>query len=141
MRWVFLLLVMLNGFYYLWHQQQAPLRPKEVTPLSQYKGVHQDIRLLSESGSGASAAVSTQCLYLGGDIAPGQARTIEQRLTSLDIQTQFGKRADESGAVYWLKIEPESRRLIDDAMLSRLAQDFPQLKSKIMSCEGVASAE
>lgn len=138
MRWVFLLLVMLNGFYYLWHQQQAPLRPKEVAPLAQFKGVRQDIRLLSESGmdSGGNA----QCLYLGGEIPPNQARTIEQRLTSLDIQTQFGKRADESGGVYWLKIQPESRRLIDDAMLLNLTQDFPQLKSKIMSCEGVATA-
>jgi hypothetical protein len=141
MRWVFLLLVMLNGFYYLWHQQQAPLRPKEVAPLAQYKGVRQDIRLLSESGVGAVPGANVQCLYLGGEIAPNQARTIEQRLTSLDIQTQFGKRTDDSGAVYWLKIDPQSRRLIDDGMIAGLVQDFPQLKSKIMSCEGVASAE
>jgi hypothetical protein len=138
MRWVFLLLVMLNGFYYLWHQQQAPLRPKEVAPLAQYKAVRQDIRLLSESGMGPGSNV--QCLYLGGEVPPSQARTIEQRLMSLDIQTQFGKRIDEAGAVYWLKIQPESRRLIDDAMLLNLTQDFPQLKSKIMSCEGVATA-
>ncbi|MDD1967889.1 hypothetical protein NPS29_21420 [Pseudomonas putida] len=138
MRWVFLLLVMLNGFYYLWHQQQAPLRPKEVAPLAQFKGNRQDIRLLSESG--VSSSGNLQCLYLGGDMQPNQARTIEQRLTSLDIQTQFGKRVDEAGAVYWLKVEPESRRLIDDAMLLSLTQDFPQLKSKIMSCEGVATA-
>jgi hypothetical protein len=140
MRWLFLLLVMLNGIYYLWHQQQAPLRPKEVAPLAQYRGAHQDIQLLSESGAGAPPGASVQCLYLGGEIAPNQARIIEQRLTSLDIQTQFGKRTDESGAVYWLQIDPQSRRLIDDAMMVGLVQDFPQLKSKIMSCEGVASA-
>jgi hypothetical protein len=146
MRWVFLLLVMLNGLYYVWHQQEAPLRPKEVKPLSLYKGAQQDIRLLSESGVGASAdgsasAPVSQCLYLGGDIAQGDAKTIEQRLTSLDIQTQFGKRLDESGAVFWLKIAPDSRRLVDDALLGKLKQDFAQLKSKIMSCEGIATTD
>jgi hypothetical protein len=50
MRWLFLFLLVLNLFYYVWHQQQAPLRPKEVETLSLYKGDQQDIRLLSESG-------------------------------------------------------------------------------------------
>lgn len=49
MRWLFLLLLVLNAFYYIWHQQEAPLRAKDVTPLSLYKGSQQDIRLLSES--------------------------------------------------------------------------------------------
>lgn len=49
MRWLFLLLLVLNAFYYVWHQQEAPLRAKDVTPLSLYRGSQQDIRLLSES--------------------------------------------------------------------------------------------
>ena len=57
MRWLFLLLLMLNSFYYLWHQQEAPLRAKEVTSLSSYKGSQQDIRLLSESGQGEQRQV------------------------------------------------------------------------------------
>lgn len=48
MRWLFLLLLVLNVFYYIWHQQEAPLRAKDVTPLSLYRG-QQDIRLLSET--------------------------------------------------------------------------------------------
>ncbi|WP_346832914.1 hypothetical protein ABDX87_11315 [Pseudomonas abietaniphila] len=146
MRWFFLLLVMLNGFYYVWHQQEAPLRPKEVAPLSLFKGAQQDIRLLSESGGAPSSdfpsrQADNQCLYLGGGIAQGEAKTIEQRLTSLDIRTQFGRRLDDLGAIYWLKVEPDSRRLMDDGLLSGLKQDFPQLKSKIMSCEGIATAD
>lgn len=146
MRWFFLLLVMLNGFYYVWHQQEAPLRPKEVAPLSLFKGAQQDIRLLSES-SGATSSNSSlrqadnQCLYLGGGIAQGEAKTIEQRLTSLDIRTRFGRRLDDLGAIYWLKVEPDSRRLVGDVLLGGLKQDFPQLKSKIMSCEGIATAD
>ena len=38
MRWLFLLLLVLNVFYYIWHQQEAPLRAKDVTPLSLYRG-------------------------------------------------------------------------------------------------------
>jgi len=145
MRWFFLLLVMLNVFYYVWHQQEAPLRPKEVVPLSQFKGAQQDIRLLSESGAQPSESPlrqpDNQCLYLGGGVAQNEARTIEQRLTSLDIRTRFGKRLDDMGAIYWLKVEPDSRRLVDDVLLGGLKQDFPQLKSKIMSCEGIATAD
>lgn len=145
MRWVFVLLLMLNALYYVWHQQELPLRPKEVASLSRYRGPQQDIRLLSESDSGlardSGRSLSAQCLYLGGDIQQDEARTIEQRLTSLDIQTRFGKRMDDSGGVYWLRIEPDSRRLMDEPLLSGLSQDFPRLKSKIMSCEGIATSD
>lgn len=146
MRWFFLLLLMLNVFYYVWHQQEAPLRPNEVAPLSLFKGAQQDIRLLSESGDARSYESSSrqaddQCLYLGGGVAQSEAKTIEQRLTSLDIRTQFGRRTDDLGAIYWLKVEPASRRLVDDGLVGRLKQDFPQLKSKIMSCEGIATTD
>ncbi|MCR3841286.1 SPOR domain-containing protein, partial [Pseudomonas aeruginosa] len=33
MRWFFLFLLALNVFYYVWHQQQSPLRAKEIAPL------------------------------------------------------------------------------------------------------------
>lgn len=49
MRWLFLLLLVLNVFYYVWHQQEAPLKVKEVAPLSLYKGNQQEIRLLRET--------------------------------------------------------------------------------------------
>ena len=34
MRWLFLLLVVLNIFYYVWRQQEAPPRVKEVVSLA-----------------------------------------------------------------------------------------------------------
>ena len=49
MRWFFLLLLVLNLFYYVWHQQQAPLRVKEVESFSLYQGARQNIRLVSEA--------------------------------------------------------------------------------------------
>lgn len=145
MRWFFLLLLMLNVLYYVWHQQEAPLRPKEVTPLALYRGAQQNIRLLSEAGAVGSVEVgnapASQCLYLGGNIPQDRAHTIEQRLMSLDIQTEFAKRPDDSGGIYWLRIAPDSRRLVSDALMNGLNQDFPELKSKIMSCEGIATSD
>jgi len=145
MRWVFLLLVMLNAFYYVWHQQEAPLKPKEVAQLSSYKGGRQDIRLLSESPAGQAASdpqrEESQCMYLGGDVSEQVLKTVEQRLISLDIQARFGKRIGDSEVEHWVRIAPESRRLVDDSLLERLRRDFPQLKSEIMSCEGIATSQ
>lgn len=146
MRWLFLLLLMLNAFYYVWHQQEAPLRAKEVLPLSLARPSQQDIHLLSESDAGrdqatASAEVEQKCLYLGGMARQDDVRTVEQRLISLDIQTQFKALQAAGVSTYWLKVSPESRRLVDDALIQGLGKDFPQLKNKIMSCEGIATAD
>lgn len=148
MRWLFLLLLVLNAFYYIWHQQEAPLRAKDVTPLSLYKGSQQDIRLLSESSDAVArrdrakiAEGQSTCLYIGGFTDLRQAQSIEQRLISLDIKVklQLLSSADASG--YWLRVAPESRRLADDLPFENLAKEFNELKHKIMLCEGVATLE
>jgi len=70
MRWFFLLLLVLNLFYYVWHQQQAPLRVKEVESFSLYQGARQNIRLVSEAdvarmpvGSSPVAGSQAVCLF------------------------------------------------------------------------------
>jgi hypothetical protein len=65
MRWLFLLLLILNVLYYVWHQQQAPRQATEVASLSLRKSAKQDIRLLSESAV-PDKAPAGECLYLGG---------------------------------------------------------------------------
>jgi hypothetical protein len=146
MRWLFLLLLMLNAFYYIWHQQEAPLRAKEVISLSLYRGSQQDIHLLSESDAVRENPLDSRegeeaCLYLGGFVRQEDARLVEQRLTSLDIQSQFQSPAEGSTVGYWLKIAPSSRRLVDEGLIREFTQDFSQLKNKIMSCEGIATAD
>ncbi|MBA1229727.1 hypothetical protein G7013_08700 [Pseudomonas viridiflava] len=142
MRWLFLLMLTLNGFYYIWHQQEAPLRAKEVMPLSLHRATQQDIRLLSESDPvHLSREADKNCLFLGGFTRQEDARAVEQRLNSLDIQSQFQSVQPGSGAGYWLRIAPDSRRLVESSVISQLAQDFPQLKNKIMSCEGIATTQ
>lgn len=148
MRWLFLLLLVLNAFYYVWHQQEAPLRAKDVTPLSLYRGTQQDIRLLSESADGVArrdrikpSDGQNACLYIGGFSDRRQALSVEQRLTSLDIKVkvQLLSAPDTSG--YWLRVAPESRRLADDLPFENLAKEFNELKHKIMLCEGIATLE
>ena len=148
MRWLFLLLLVLNAFYYVWHQQEAPLRAKDVTPLSLYRGAQQDIRLLSESADPVArrdqARVSdTQntCLYIGGFSDLRQAHSVEQRLTSLDIKVKVQLLSVPDAPGYWLRVAPESRRLADDLPFENLAKEFNELKHKIMLCEGIATLE
>ena len=141
MRWLFLLLLVLNVFYYVWHQQEAPLKVKEVAPLALYKGSQQEIRLLRETGVAAPVRRRDECLVVGGMAAPEQLEALRQRLVSLDIAALpvVGQLPGADGL--WLKVAPESERLLDPAVLSTLSKDFKDLKHKIILCEGIATAE
>lgn len=140
MRWLFLLLLVLNGVYYVWHQQEAPLKVKEVAPLSLYKGNQQGIHLLSESQRGKQAPQrGEECLYVGGLNGREELNALRQRLLTLDVVANpvAGRLGDATGL--WLKIAPQSQRLLDQTLLSTLSNDFKDLKHKIMLCEGVAT--
>lgn len=122
MRWLFLLLLVLNLFYYVWHQQQAPLRAKEVAPLSLYQRARQDIRLLSESSevqvrreppagvAGAEETGAEVCLFLGGFEREDAAQVVEQRLLSLDIQSQVKTVDAPAGLDFWVYLAPLASR-------------------------------
>jgi len=224
MRWSFLLLLVLNLFYYVWHQQQAPLRVKEIQPVSLYRGAQHDIRLVSEAAESSQLSVSavavdseqtSTCLFLGGFEDEGVARAVEQRLLSTDIKAEVEvadaasgldfwvylaplasrqaslrqlkelqarkidsyiisqgdlvngislgifPRNDSAQSVmqrlreagyepllrelarahrnYWVKIAPQSRLLLSDALLERLAEDFSGLEHQLKPCEGLAA--
>ncbi|MHC6223687.1 hypothetical protein ACYU03_02680 [Pseudomonas sp. X10] len=141
MRWLFLLLVVLNVVYYVWHQQEAPLKAKEVTPLSLYKGSQQEIRLLRETGAAAPARRRDECLVVGGLATREQLNALRQRLISLDVATAplSGRLPGADGL--WLKVAPQSERLLDEVLLGTLSRDFKDLKHKIILCEGIATGE
>ena len=140
MRWLFLLLLMLNGLYYVWHQQEAPLRAKEVLPLSLHRAEQQNIQLLAESDPRAEHEPDDSCLYLGGFVREGDALEVAQRLTSLDVRSQLQVARQPGMSGYWLKVDPDSRRLVGESLVEALVQDFPELKNKIMLCSGIATA-
>ncbi|GAB1614811.1 hypothetical protein [Pseudomonas sp. NGC7] len=141
MRWLFLLLLVLNVFYYVWHQQEAPLKAKDVAPLSLYKGSQQEIRLLRETGVSAPARRRDECLVVGGLAAKEELDALRQRLLSLDINALpvLGQLPGADGL--WLKISPESERLLDQTVLVALSNDFKDLKHKIIFCQGIATGE
>ncbi|SDT56305.1 hypothetical protein [Pseudomonas granadensis] len=146
MRWLFLLLVVLNVFYYVWHQQEAPLRAKDVTPLSLYRGSQQDIRLLSESNGNMGEGPKGQegrrqdCLFLGGLARQESIARLQQRLAGLGVEVRSSSK-DVSGEGYWLSVAPQSQRLLGDVQLQNLSNEFNELKHKIMLCEGVAPVQ
>ena len=150
MRWLFLLLLVLNVFYYVWHQQEAPLRAKDVTPLSLYRGSQQDIHLLSETAdalvrrdSGKSADSQKNCIYLGGFVRAEQVKQLEQRLAASGIAARAAT-LNQSGSPemggFWLQVPPDGVGKVNETLLQNLSKEFNELKHKIMPCEGVAPA-
>lgn len=116
MRWMFLLFLVLNVFYYVWHQQQAPLRAKEVAPLSLIQEGRGDIRLLSESDlqvrreTAIAPSPEAVCLFLGGFEREADAAVIEQRLISLDIRSRVQSVDAAAGVEYWVYLSPLASR-------------------------------
>lgn len=148
MRWLFLLLLVLNVFYYIWHQQEAPLRAKDVTPLSLYRGSQQDIHLLSETAdalvrrdSAKSAEAPKTCVYLGGFARPELARQLEQRLAALGVVgrsvVSSAQNLPEEGG-FWVQVPQDGAGKVSETLLQNLSKEFNELKHKIMPCEGVA---
>lgn len=116
MRWMFLWLVVLNLFYYVWHQQQAPLRVTEIAPLTMAQDSKRDIRLLSDSSAPprreATEVQPTEavCLFLGSFELMANAAALEQRLLSLDIQSRVQSMDAAAGVDYWVYLPPLASR-------------------------------
>ena len=87
MRWLFLLLVVLNAFYFIWHHQAAPLRVKEVASLSAYKGSKQGIQLINEVVP-EKLSVDDECIYLSGPEAEGVDKETVLKLMEKELQVE-----------------------------------------------------
>lgn len=119
MRWTLLLLILLNAFYYVWNQQQAPLRAKVVEASAVYPGALQGIRLLDEAEAprrnpelraSSPAADGAACLYLGSFEELERAQVVQQRLLSLDIQADVQGLDMAAGVEYWVYLPPLASR-------------------------------
>ncbi|WP_407312865.1 hypothetical protein [Pseudomonas sp. nanlin1] len=141
MRWFFLLLLVLNVFYYIWHQQEAPLRAKEVAPLAQYRGARQDIQLLSESRPAKEGVQAEQCLYLGGYSQAAKLTEVGARLNARGVATRAVELRGEAGGGHWLQVQPSSRAAMEGAVLDGLVKELVDLKQKIMPCTGIATVD
>lgn len=148
MRWLFLLLVVLNIFYYVWHQQEAPPRAKEVVSLSLYKGNQQGIRLLSESrprvvpgGGSAERAERQECIYIGGLSSEDLLQRVQRRLSDVDVQSLPATVGRDDSGEYVLKVAPQSSAATTEMALANLANEFNGLKFKKMRCEGLQPSD
>ena len=144
MRWLFLLLVVLNVFYYIWHQQEAPLRAKEVVSLSLYKGSHQGIRLLSEARPAAGEVTApvvqeqgAQCLLLANLPTEEQLHSLQRRLSDMGVQSVQVEAQQPEMPGYALKIGPQATPAASEMVLQNLVNEFNGLKYKKMRCEGL----
>lgn len=123
MRWVFLLLLLLNIALFAWQHRLAPSAGGELslTAPREVAAAAQTLRLLSEAqapatqtADGAAAtAVETdaaRCLVLGGFETVERARQLEQRLLSLDVAAQVVAIEASLGADHWVYIPPLASR-------------------------------
>ncbi|MBF7731736.1 SPOR domain-containing protein [Pseudomonas sp. N040] len=118
MRWLFLLLLVLNLFYYIWNQQRAPLHGVEIAPIEQYRAQEKNIRLLSESAESKSVASteaasdkgSSVCMFFGGFEAQEDAEIFRQRLSGLNIQSEVLGVDAEPALDYWVYLPPLASR-------------------------------
>lgn len=110
MRWLLLLLIVLNLLFYLHHLQapehvaKAPVLPDVASASS--------IRLLSEAAQPArrpsshTPAGESTCLFLGGFDDESLASALRQRLLSLDIASTLRGIDAAAGIDYWVYLPP-----------------------------------
>ncbi|MBD1552994.1 hypothetical protein [Pseudomonas typographi] len=140
MRWLFVLLLVLNGFYFVWSQLEAPVTPKEIDGLASARPAGQDIRLLSERQA-KPPAQGENCLYLGGFADRQALGPLLEHLAAAQVQAQPYALHGPQGPVHWLRVAPQSRELVGDQTLAELSRNIKDLKHQIMPCEGIATAE
>lgn len=140
MRWLFLLLLVLNGCYLVWNLQDAPVRAKDISATTQGGKGRQDIQLLSESDNGRGEGSRAACDYLGGYPDRAGLRPLAQRLRALGVTIQAFTMAGINGqAEYWLRLAPGV--LQRNGGFDELSRDINGLKHKINRCEGIATPE
>jgi hypothetical protein len=109
MRWLLMLLVVLNLLFYLYNlNQRSPLVEGGVKTASASSGA--DLKLLSETKSLAPRVSSNDedagCLFLGGFDQESMALAIEQRLLSRDIDSRVKSVDEAAGIDYWVYLPP-----------------------------------
>lgn len=120
MRWVFLLLLLLNVGLFAWQHRLAPRVTSELALIKQQEavGATRTLQLLAEAqtpsvpeGEGHPASEShARCLVLGGFEAAERARQLEQRLLSLDIAVRVVATEASFGSDHWVYIPPLASR-------------------------------
>ena len=142
MRWLFLLLVVLNIFYFVWHQQEAPLKAKEVVSLSLYKGSKQEIQLLSETRTGlvplqpkdSTNSDKGVCFYLSGLIRSDVEIKIKKSLSDAGIKSELDSLDGAGAGDFVLVLTPSDNVQAVEKVLQSLLNEFNELKYEKKQC-------
>lgn len=141
MRWLFLLLVVLNVFYYVWHQQEAPLKVNEVHSISVSTDSKRTIQLLKEVQSMLTSSDIQKtsesnefCTYMAGIDDAEQVRSLALKLASLNLKLVpvTPQTAELDGLSY--RIVQEGRLPVAEEVLRELANEFKGLIYKKRRC-------
>lgn len=129
MRWVFLLLLLLNAGLFAWQHRSMPSFGGELLLVAAPEAADASVsglRLLAEteghvSGEGGvTEEDAARCLVLGGFEAVERVRQLEQRLLSLDIAVRLVVTESSIGADQWVYIPPLSSRQASQRQLREL---------------------
>lgn len=142
MRWLFLLLVVLNIFYFVWHQQEAPLKAKEVVSLSLYKGSKQEIQLLSETRTGlvpvqpqeSTSSDKGVCFYLSGLIRSDVETKIKKSLSDAGVKSELDSLDGAGAGDFVLVLSPSDNMQAVEKVLQSLLNEFNELKYEKKQC-------
>jgi hypothetical protein len=117
MRWLFMLLVVLNLFYYVWHLQGVASEPRPAEYSALKAAEKHNIQLLSEASerlapavAGASSAEPETCLFIGGAAQRDLADQLRQRVLSLGAQGDIREESVASDTDFWLYLPPLASR-------------------------------
>lgn len=115
MRWLFLVLVILNLFFYFYSQQHDSAQGGGLAPQG-LSELPQGITLLSESplpgrrDAARQAEIEKSCLFLGGFDHEALALVMERRLLDLGIKSSVRPLDVAIGLDYWVYLPPLASR-------------------------------
>lgn len=125
MRWVFLLLLLLNSLYYGWSYLNASARAGNVLVLERHPETHESIRLVGDRSAykendPVALPAGDVCMYVGGMAREEAVKQLEQRLLSLDIQADIEEVDSTVATDYWLYLPPLASRQASLRLLKEL---------------------
>ncbi|MFP3518454.1 hypothetical protein SB766_19925 [Pseudomonas sp. SIMBA_077] len=145
MRWLFLLLVVLNIFYFVWCQQESPLKAKEVVSLSLYKASKQEIRLLSEAQNGMESEDVTDhesgkrvaCFYLSGLTSIDEQNKVKESLSAVGLNGELAAVDNADTGNFVVSVPSSYKAQAIDRVLQSLLNEFNELKYEKKQCQGL----
>lgn len=138
MRWLFLLLLVLNGFYLVWNLQDAPVRAKDLGSISGGRSGDSGIKLLSETKQ--SGGGQAMCLFVGAFAEGKPAEALAQRLREAGLDSQRYTTTAAAGVEHWLRL-PVPEQGADDTKAVQVGRIISGLRQQIIPCEGIATPE